>query len=62
MGDILVVTSKVKAVGKTQDLRTSAEFITHLSNMVERKVNEAAKVAVAAGRKTIMAEDLKDSP
>jgi hypothetical protein len=54
----LIVTSKAKARGKSHDLRMSAEVIEKLSKDVEQKIDEAAGKAKAAGRKTIMAEDL----
>jgi histone H3/H4 len=59
MSDILVVTSKVKALGKVLELRTSAEAIEKLSQIVELKYNEAAEKAKAANRKTVMAEDFQ---
>lgn len=62
MADVLVVTSKVKAIAKTQDMRMSAEFITRLSAMVERKVTDAVNAAKTTDRKTVMAEDLNDAP
>ena len=58
MSEILVVTSKVKALAKEKDLRTSEGAIEGLSKMVAQKMDEAAEKAKAAGRKTIMAEDL----
>lgn len=58
MADILVVTSKVKAVVKVGDLRTGADYIEAVSARVEALTKQAMKNAVAAGRKTVMAEDL----
>lgn len=60
MADILVVASKVKAVGKAQDVRTSAEFIEALSELVQKRTETAIARALAAGRKTIKAEDLSE--
>ena len=62
MADVLVVTSKVKALAKAQDMRMSAEFVDRLSQMVERKVTEAVNAAKTTSRKTVMAEDLRDAP
>jgi len=58
MSDILVVTSKVKAIAKAKDIRTGEEFIEKLSGEVQSMVEEAITKAVAAGRKTLKAEDL----
>lgn len=62
MADLLVVTSKVKALGKEQVLRTSSGFVQRLSDMVERKTKDALAKAKEAGRQTVLAEDLNDSP
>lgn len=62
MAEVLVVTSKVKALAKAQDMRMSAEFVDRLSQMVERKVTEAVTAAKTTSRKTVMAEDLRDAP
>lgn len=62
MAEVLVVTSKVKALAKAQDMRMSAEFVDRLSQMVERKVTEAVNAAKTTSRKTVMAEDLRDAP
>ena len=59
MSETLVVVSKVKELVKVEDLRTSQEFIERLSACVEHFVKTAATSAKAAGRKTVMAEDLK---
>ena len=58
MSDNLVVTSKAKARGKKHELRMSAEVIEVLSKNVAQQIDDAAAKAKAAGRKTIMAEDL----
>lgn len=58
MSDVLVVTSKVKAIAKAKDIRTGEEFIEKLSGEVQSMVEEAITKAVAAGRKTLKAEDL----
>jgi hypothetical protein len=58
VSDILVVTSKVKALVKAKDLRTSEEFIEKLSAEVQSMVEEAITRAVAAERKTLKADDL----
>jgi histone H3/H4 len=58
MSEILVVTSKVKALGKAQGLRTGAEAIEELSRVVERIYAAAAEKAKAAGRKTVLVEDI----
>ena len=58
MSETLVVTSKVKAIVKEKDLRTGEEFIEALSQLVKTKTEEAIPRALAAGRKTLKAEDL----
>jgi histone H3/H4 len=59
MADTLIVVSKIKELIKTEDLRTSKEFLDKLSYGVEVFVKNAAASAKAAGRKTVMPEDLK---
>lgn len=58
MSDALVVVSKVKAKLKEKDLRTSQDAIEKLSAEIETKLEDAATRAKAAGRKTVMAEDI----
>jgi len=58
MADVLVVTSKVKALAKAKEIRTGEEFIEGLSAKVQAMVEEAITKAQAAGRKTLKAEDL----
>jgi len=58
MADVLVVTSKVKAIVKAKELRTGEEFIEALSAHVTSIVEESITKAQAAGRKTLKAEDL----
>jgi histone H3/H4 len=58
VSDILVVTSKVKALAKAKNIRTSDEFVTALSAEVQRMVEESIIKAVDAKRKTLKAEDL----
>lgn len=58
MADTLVVVSKVKAKLKEKDLRTSQDAIEKLSADIEAKLEDAATRAKAAGRKTVMAEDI----
>ena len=60
MSEILVVTSRVKALVASKDgLRTSAEFITALSKEIEARIDVAVKKTVEAKRKTVFPEDLK---
>lgn len=59
MSDILVVTSKVKALAKAKDIRTGAEFVEKLSAKVQGLIDGAIAKAVAAERKTLKAEDLE---
>lgn len=58
MSDILVVTSKVKAIVKEKGLRTSAEFVTALSERVEKMTQEAIAKVAGTERKTVLPEDL----
>lgn len=59
VAETLVVVSKVKALGKALELRTSEGAIDKLSQLVELEYNKAAEKAKAAERKTIMAEDFQ---
>lgn len=58
MSETLVVVSKVKAIAKAQDVRTSEEYIDVISELVQKKTETAIAAALAAGRKTLKAEDL----
>ncbi|OGH59253.1 MAG: hypothetical protein A3G34_02940 [Candidatus Lindowbacteria bacterium RIFCSPLOWO2_12_FULL_62_27] len=58
MAEVLVVTSKIKKLIKEQGMRTSADVIEALSQMVEAKAKEAVERAKAAGKKTVQASDL----
>lgn len=58
MADVLIVTSKVKAVLKEKGCNTSAEAIQALSDCVACCLDKAAKRAAANGRKTVKAQDI----
>ncbi len=58
MSEILVVSSKIKKLIKEQGMRTSADAIESLSNMVAAKAKEGVEKAKAAGKKTVQASDL----
>lgn len=55
---IIVVASKIKALGKVASLRVSAEFINALSNLVGKIVIASAKKCKADGMGTIKARHL----
>lgn len=50
---VLVVASKIKALAKKKGLRTSAEAIEALSEVVESVINSAVKKAKEEGVATI---------
>lgn len=58
---MLIVASKVKAMGAAVDLRTSKEFLEALSDKVQDLVIAAAKAAKEDKRQTIKARDLDDA-
>lgn len=55
---IIVVASKIKALGKVVQLRVSAEFINALSGVVGKIVIASAKKAKEEGMGTIKARHL----
>lgn len=59
MAEVLVVSSRVKALAKKSDLRTSGEFIDALSDMVEAAVKNAVGKAKEDKRGTLKARDLE---
>lgn len=59
MGDILVVTSKVKKyIKEASQMNTSGETIEILSKAVEQLCQKGIESAKADGRKTVMARDI----
>jgi hypothetical protein len=59
MAEMLVVTSKVKALVKESGLRTSGDFITALSERVNQIVSAAVEKVKAEGKKkTLQQGDL----
>jgi histone H3/H4 len=59
MGEVLVVTSKVKAfVKSTADMNTSGTFVDALSGHVQALCRKAIENARADGRKTVKDRDL----
>lgn len=59
MADILVVSSKVKKfIREKSEFNTSAEFLTALSQRVEKLAMEAIERARADKRKTVKERDL----
>ena len=59
MADTFVVVSRVKKMVKEMDLRTGADAIEKLSQIVEARVKQAAEKAKQAGRKTIQSLDIE---
>jgi histone H3/H4 len=58
MAQMLVVVSKVKAMGKAVDFRISLEFCERLSEKLGDIVIAAVKIAHADGRGTVKARDM----
>jgi len=59
MGDILVVTSKVKKYIKEKgECNTSSETVEQLSKAVQALCAKGIESAKADGRKTVMARDI----
>jgi hypothetical protein len=59
MADLLVVTSKIKKMVKEQGMRTSADAIEKLSQLVEAKVKAGIEKAKTGSKKTIQAIDVE---
>jgi len=59
MSETLVVVSRVKKMAKEMGVRTGADAIEKLSQMVEAKVKAGAEKAKTAGKKTIQAMDVE---
>ncbi len=58
MGEVLVVQSKVKALGKKLKLRVSGEVIPALSKQIETIISRAGQRAKDNRRSTIKASDI----
>lgn len=58
MGEVLVVQSKVKALGKKLKLRVSGDVIPELSKQIEHIIARAGTRAKANRRSTIKASDV----
>jgi len=59
MSEILVVVSRVKKIAKEMGVRTGADAIEKLSQMVEAKLKAGAEKVKTAGKKTIGAMDVE---
>ena len=58
MGEMYVVQSKVKALGKKNKCRMSGDAVGALSKVIEDAVKKAAERAKANKRQTIKASDV----
>lgn len=59
MAETLVVVSKIKKMAKAMELRTGADAIEKLSQIVEARIKQAAEKTKQAGRKTIQSIDIE---
>ncbi len=59
MSETLVVTSKIKKLVKEQGMRTGADAIEKLSQLVEGRIKAGIEKAKTAGKKTIQSIDLE---
>ncbi|MEK7448669.1 MAG: hypothetical protein AAB019_04205 [Planctomycetota bacterium] len=59
MTETLVVVSRVKKMTKEQGMRTGADAIEKLSQVVEAKVKAGIEKARASGKKTVQAIDVE---
>ena len=59
MAEILVVTSRVKKMVKEQGMRTGADAIEKLSQIIEARVKAGIEKAKAGGKKTIQSMDVE---
>jgi histone H3/H4 len=57
MGDVLVVTSKVKEAIKAEGCNTASDAVEAISAKVNAMVKDAAERAKANGRKTVRGVD-----
>ncbi len=60
MAETLVVVSKVKRVAKELGMRTGADAIEKLSQMVEARLKQGVERAKQDNRKTIQAIDVEE--
>jgi hypothetical protein len=58
MGELLIVSSKVKALAKKQGMNTASDFLPAFSKYVENKIIGKCNVAKAFGKKTLSAQTL----
>jgi len=56
--DLLIVQSKVREIIRSKEKRASDDFITALSDLVQRSIEKAIERAVANGRSTLRDADL----
>lgn len=59
MSEMLVVASKIKKMVKGQGMRTGADAIEKLSQIVEARVKAGVEKAKTAGKKTVQAMDVE---
>jgi hypothetical protein len=58
MGDLLIVSSKVKALAKKQGMNTASDFLPAFDKYVQDKIIRACNIAKAYGKKTVSRQAL----
>lgn len=53
MGDLLIVSSKIKALIKKQGMNTASDFLPAFDKYVQEKIIKKCNVAKAYGKKTV---------
>ena len=58
MGDLLIVSSKVKALVKKQGMNTASDFMPAFNKLLIDKITAKCNIAKAYGKKTLSAQTL----
>jgi hypothetical protein len=58
MGDLLIVTSKIKALVKKNGMNTASDFLPAFDKYVQEKIVKKCNIAKAYGKKTLSRQAL----
>jgi hypothetical protein len=58
MGDLLIVSSKIKALAKKNGMNTASDFLPAFDKYVQEKIIKKCNIAKAYGKKTLSRQAL----
>jgi hypothetical protein len=58
MGDLLIVSSKIKALAKKNGMNTASDFMPAFNKLIMDKIVAKCNIAKAFGKKTLSAQTL----